>query len=165
MHHNQVQPSPFATQSRRSGFISSDWSAAILLLALPFIIALISFVLAVAVTLLGEMDKGSTRFYTAAFSYSFLLASVIVMPSYLTSFFWYGWWSKNSDQRILTGLWIMPLISAVVALGPAILFFKYSEAKGMTLMQVYLLVAIATLIIGFFWSCVVRGILRVWRKI
>nr|WP_228857665.1 hypothetical protein [Pseudomonas syringae]QOQ33402.1 hypothetical protein [Pseudomonas syringae pv. actinidiae] len=165
MQHNQVQPSPFATESMSRGFISSDWRASVLLLALPFIFALVSFVLAVAVTLLGEMDKGSTRFYTAAFSYSFLLASVIVMPSYLASFLWYGLWSKNSEQRILKGLWIMPLIAAAVALLPAILFFKYSEAKGLTLFQVYLLVAIATLIIGYFWSCVVRVILRVWRKI
>ncbi|QOI07947.1 hypothetical protein D5S10_29940 (plasmid) [Pseudomonas savastanoi] len=165
MHHNQVEPSPFANQSISRGFVSSDWRAATLLLALPFALALISFVLAVVVTLLGEMDKGSTRFYTAAFSYSFLLASVIVMPSYLASFIWYGWWSKSGERRVLTGLWIMPLISAAVALVPAILFFKYSEAKGMTLMQVYLLVAIATLVIGYIWSCVVRVILRVWRKI
>lgn len=165
MHHNQVEPSPFATQPMGRGFISSDWRAATLLLALPFVLALISFVLAVAVTLLGEMDKGSTRFYTAAFSYSFLLASVIVMPSYLASVIWYSWWTKSSDRRILTGLWIMPLISAAAALGPAIVFFKYSEAKGMTLMQVYFLVAISTMIIGFFWSGIVRGTLRVWRKI
>jgi len=165
MSHNQVHSSPFATSSPSRGFITSDRNAALWLLAIPFAICLISFIIAVAVTLLGEMDKGSTRFYTAAFSYSFLLVSVVVMPSYLASFLWYGWWSKGSDDRILTGVWVMPLVASVVALGPAIVFFKYSEAKGMTLMQVYFLVAISTMIIGFFWSCIVRGILRIWRKI
>lgn len=167
MNNRDLMASPFASVATSSRFSVTDRSAALLLLAGPFVIALIAFVLAVVVTMLGEMESGSMRFYTAAFSYSFLISSVMTLPAYLIGYGWYFWWSKAAVSRITTGLWILPLVAALAAWFPATLFPAPSklDSAGINSFQVYLMMAALTLTLGYLWAAVVRVVLRVWRKI
>lgn len=166
MKNRHPMASPYAPMAPNSRFTVTDRGAALLLLAGPFVIALIAFVLAVVTTLLGEMDKGSVRFYVAAFSYSFLISSVMTMPAYLVGYGWYYWWSKAADRRITAGLWIMPLVATLFAWFPATIFPSLDKlGAGVNPFQVYLMMAALTLAFGYLWSVLVRAILRFWRKI
>lgn len=167
MKNRNLMASPFAPLQSRTGLAVSDRTAALALLSAPFTIALIAFVLAVLTTVLGEMDKGSARFYTAAFSYTFLISSVMALPAYLAGYGWYWWWTKDRDDRIATGLWIAPLVATLFAWFPATLFPAPGKLgdPAVNPFQIYLLMAALTLVFGYIWALVVRVILRLWRKI
>lgn len=158
MSHHAIFPS---TPQQASGRTAALW-----LLSGPLLVALLAFVIAVIVTLLGEMEKGSVRFYLAALSYSSLTACVVALPAYLVSYCWYGWWTTGSVSRIATGLWLAPLIAAATAWFPATLFPSLTkQAASANALQIYLVVAGLTLILGYAWSFVVWIILRLWRKL
>jgi len=167
MKNRNLMASPFAPLQPRTWFSVGDRGAALALLSAPFAIALITFVLAVLTTMLGEMEKGSARFYTAAFSYTFLISSVMALPAYLAGYGWYWWWTKESDDRLTTGLWFAPLVATLFAWFPATLFPATGKlgAPAINPFQTYLLIAALTLVLGYLWASLVRVILRLWRNI
>lgn len=140
----------------------SDRGAALALLAIPFGLALIAFFLSVGTTAMGEMVKGSARFYIAAFSYTFLMSSLIVLPAYMLAYGWYWWRTKPTDTNLVKALWMMPLIAAALVWFPAGFI---PQGLAIDKFKVYLLLAGCTVVLGYAWIGVVRSILRFWRNI
>ena len=145
-----------------------DRRAALRLLLVPLVGALIAFAFAVAATAMGEMAEGSPRFYAAAFSYSLLLLSVMLLPAYLLSLGWYAWWTRAGEaHRLLRGLWLAPLVAVLLAWFPATLFpgLKPLGQDAIDPLRTYLLAGSGTLLLGYGWSAVVFVILRYWRNV
>lgn len=141
---------------------------ALWLLAIPLIVTLAAFAVAVATTLSGEMAKGSPLFYTAAASYSALVLSAVLLPCYLISLCWYAWWTRHEDlRRLRLGLWLAPLVAALFAWFPSAVYTGPRPVgyEGLTPLKTYLFAASLTLIIGLAWSVFVRTTLRIWRKV
>lgn len=153
---------PYRTTVRVSSSPISDRGAALALLAFPMGLALLAFILSVGTTAMGEMAKGSVRFYTAAFAYTFLMSSLMGLPAYIASYGWFWWRTKVHDTDLCKALWLMPLIAAAFVWFPALLF---PQGKGISRIQVYLLLAGGTLVIGYAWVAIVRLIFRFWRKV
>lgn len=163
LHRQQTRRTPpYRTPVRVSPFTLSDRGAALALLAFPMGLAFLAFIISVGTTAMGEMAKGSVRFYTAAFAYTFLMSSLMGLPAYIASYGWFWWRTKAHDADLCKNLWLMPLIAAVFVWFPALLF---PQSKGIGRIQVYLLLAAGTVVIGYAWVAIVRLIFRFWRKV
>lgn len=75
---------------------------------------------------------------------------------------WYWWKTRGDDADLGKPLLCMPLIAAAFVWFPAVLF---PQLTGPDRVQVFLLLAGASLVVGYLWVAVVRFILRVWRKV
>ena len=145
-----------------SSKLISNRGATLLILAIPLATAIFAFGVAVATTASGEMAQGTTRFYLAAFAYSYLLACLTCLPSYAISYAWYWWSSKDSDSDIKKRLWLMPLVSTAFVWFPLVVL---PDLNGVERFQTLLLLAFASLVFGYLWIALVRLILRLWRKL
>ncbi len=135
-------------------------SASLAILSLPFALTALAFLLAVITTAMGEMARGTFRFYVAAFSYSYLVVCLMCLPAYAISYGWYWWRTKNSKTDLDKPLLWMPVIAAAFVWFPYVLF----PLNGMGRMEIFLVLAGANLVFGYLWIAVVRFILRIWRK-
>ncbi|NIF27681.1 hypothetical protein F3J44_15025 [Pantoea sp. Tr-811] len=146
----------------------ADRRVALWLLAVPLMGVLIAFAIAVVATAMGEMPKGSPRFYAAALSFSALLLSVMLLPAYLLSLGWFAWWTRGGDlRRLRLGLWIAPLVALLFAWFPATLFpgLKPLGQEAIDPLRIYLLAGMLSLVLGYAWSVIVFVILRYWRNV
>lgn len=139
---------------------TSRWSlttrrAALAILSLPFALAVLAFMLAVITTAMGEMTQGTPRFYFAALSYSYLIACLMCLPAYAISYGWYWWKTRGYDADLGKPLLWMPLIAAAFVWFPAVLF---PQLAGTERMQVFLLLAGSSLVVGYLWMAIVHFI-------
>jgi len=160
--YRQMHAPPFGSATPAPRWSLTDRGAALAILSLPFALAALAFLLAVITTTMGEMAQGTLRFYLAAFSYSYLMACLMCLPAYAIGYGWYWWKTKGGDADLGKPLLWMPLIAAAFVWFPAVLF---PQLTGTGRVQVFLLLAGASLVVGYLWVAVVRFILRVWRKV
>ena len=160
--YRQMHAPPFGSATPVPRWSLTDRGAALAILSLPFALAALAFLLAVITTAMGEMAQGTLRFYLAAFSYSYLMACLMCLPAYAIGYGWYWWNTKGGDVDLGKPLLWMPLIAAAFVWFPAVLF---PQLTGTGRVQVFLLLAGASLVVGYLWVAVVRFILRVWRKV
>jgi len=132
-----------------------------LVLALPIALAALGFALSVATTVMGEMAKGSPRFYTAALSFTYLMACVIFLPAYTGAYGWFWWRTKAQGADIVKSLWLMPLVASALIWFPSLLL---PHESAVSKLQLYFFLVAGTLLVGYAWVAVARLILYFWRK-
>jgi len=160
--YRQMHAPPFGNATAAPRWSLTDRGAALAILALPFALAALAFLLAVITTAMGEMAQGTLRFYLAAFSYWYLMTCLMCLPAYAIGYGWYWWKTKSSDADLAKPLLWLPLLAAAFVWFPAVLF---PQLTGQGRVQVFLLLAGASLLVGYLWVAFVRFILRVWRKL
>lgn len=160
--YRQMHAPPFGSATPAPRWSLTDRSAALAILSLPFALAALAFLMAVITTAMGEMAQGTLRFYFAAVSYLYLVAFLMCCPAYAIGYGWYWWKTKGGDADLGKPLLWMPLIAAAFVWFPAVLF---QQLTGTSKVKVFLLLAGASLVVGYLWVAVVRFILRVWRQV
>lgn len=163
-HYPHMRVPPFGATSSLS---VSEWSrtdrtASLVILTLPFALALIAFLLAIITTALGSVPQGTPRFYMAAFSFTYLVAGLLYLPAYAISYGWFWWATRDDISDLGKKLFWMPLVAAAFVWFPAILFRQLADAG---LLQAVLLLLGISLIVGYLWIGIARLILYVWRKV
>lgn len=155
-------PFPLYQPQKAAGRLSHR-GAALLLLAIPLFLTVVCLLLAVIITAGGgHIEDGSLRQYTAAFGYTGILVSVIVLPSYCVALVWYWWRTRGvADMRRLAAqMWLLPPIGAAFIWFPSLLFPAITDK-----FQAYLTLAGAALVLGYLWVAFARFLLILWRKL
>jgi len=156
--YRQMHTPPFRPTQRWS---VSDRGAALAILSLPFALAVLAFMLTFIASAVGKTAQGTLLFYLAAFSYAYLIACVMFLPAYAIGYCWYWWKTKNDDTDLVKPLFWMPLIVAAFVWFPTVLFPQVSITGRI---QVFLLLAGASLVIGYLWVAIVGFILRIRNR-
>jgi hypothetical protein len=157
-----IHATPFGSVIPISRWRLSDRGASLALLSIPFVFAVLAFLMAVIATMMGEMEQGSFFFYMAALSYSYLVVCLMYMPAYAIGYLWYAWKTKGVDTDLSKPLLWIPLIAAAFVWLPIVFF---PQLTGVERIQASLLLTGVSLIVGYPWVAVVRFILHIWRKV
>jgi|SRR5471030_26226 len=149
---------------RRTGLrrlhIDTDRGAMLATLALPGILMVIAFLIAIALTAFGVPTLGTLRSTVAAVAYLYLTLCVMWLPAYCIAFAWY-WWASRDDAVLLQRLWFLPLVEALFVWFPSILFADIAHGQRIQVLMPFVLTAIVS---GYVWVGLVRLLFYVWRR-
>ena len=141
----------------------SDRSLLLLGLSLPVLLALVAFVLAVALTAFGVPQIGTLRSTTAGLACVYLTIGLMWLPAYLVACAWF-WWATRDDEaqdNLFKRLFTMPLIGAAFVWFPSLYFTPVPLAQKA---RMFPLLALAAIIGGYLWVGLVRLMFRAWRR-
>lgn len=141
--------------------VESDRSALLLCLAIPFAIALVSFVLAVGLTAPGAPKLGTLRSTVAGLSYVYLTLGLMWLPAYGIACGWFWWSTRASEQKLFTRLYTLPLVAALFVWFPALMFVAVPFTQRLRLFPV---LALSAVLSGFLWIGLVRLMFYAWRR-
>jgi hypothetical protein len=148
---------PYAVQPTATSTYT-DRRIALVLLALPFLFTFISLIHAAFFSGIGDPGVQLTK--TSIFTYAFLIAAILILPSYIISYGFYWWHSKGNG--VIKPLILLPLVWAGFAWFPSILV---SQGNFQAQFNVFAILSMLCLIIGYIWIGLLRLILRLWRGI
>jgi hypothetical protein len=136
----------------------NDRRIALAILALPFAAALIALLIAAFYG--GPNNDAGILFLARVFSYSYLVVCVLALPAYAIGYIFY-WWQSSVNNLVKPLLWF-PMVWAGFVWFPSIFVPQLNNRDQF---EVYVMLAIGCLILGYLWVGIVRLILRAWRGI
>lgn len=146
---------------RRLRFEVSDRAALLWCLSPPIVLAVLAFVLAVALTAQGAPQIGTLRSGLAAAAYVYLALGAVGLPAYAVGLLWFWWATRSADSELLQRLFTMPLVTAAFIWMPSLAISQASLAIRFKMLFVF---AIAALICGYLWAGLVRLVFYAWRR-
>lgn len=135
--------------------------ATLAIMALPLVLAVVAFILAATMTVVGGMERSSFRFYIGIISYSYLVIGFLCLPAYCVGYIWFWWKTKTENVEPRRQLLWFPLIASGSVWFPAV-FFPQAAEEGR--LRAYFSLAVATLVFGYAWIAIVRLVLSL-RKV
>ena len=141
----------------------SDRNVMLLCLSIPFLLAVVAFVLAVALTAFGAPTVGTLRSTTAGFAYVYLTLGLMWLPAYLVACGWF-WWATHDDggeENLLKRLMKVPLVGAAFIWFPAVFFTPVSLGDKA---RIFPALAVFAIVGGYIWVGLIRLMFRAWRR-
>jgi hypothetical protein len=139
----------------------SDRAFFLTCLAIPLVMALVAFVIAVALTGFSAPTVGTLRSTVAGFAYVYLMLCLMWVPGYLISGAWYWWVTRDDESIALDRLYTTPLIGALFIWFPTLLVAPATSAQKL---QMFPMLALGALVAGYLWIGIVRLMFYVWRR-
>lgn len=129
---------------------------ALWLVSLPLILVAVMGLFAYLSSFLGEIETGSLRFYLTALSYAGLAMALTCLPAYLIGAAWYWWQVTKRTEAVHGSLYAIPIIAVLFCWFPSFLFTPLAGAHQKV--QLFTLLAVTQLVLGYAWLFIVKNL-------
>ena len=122
--------------------------------SLPFLAVLLMAAFSYASANMGNIETGSIRFYLTALSFAGLALALTTLPPYAIGAVWYWWRTTKSHDAVRGSLYIIPVIAVLFCWFPSFLFTPLAGAHQKV--QLFTLLAVTQLVLGYAWLFIVK---------
>ncbi|MEM8515128.1 hypothetical protein RCH14_004488 [Massilia sp. MP_M2] len=126
----------------------------------PLILAVAAFILAVSLTAVSVPISGTLRSTVAALSFVYLTLALAWLPAYTIALAWF-WITTRNDEAIFPRLYWVPVIQTLFIWFPTIFFLDVPTAQKLRMIPPW---GIASIVLGFVFIGLIRGIFYLWKR-